>query len=178
MKLASLTFLPKVGLYLGLGIILSSCVSDEEILEGERINITNANLIITDEFKASGRPSVGRASQLSNWTQGSGTLANNPGNVVISAENPENPVWTVDIGVDSSGRLLGGGTLRLAARPLVYQDRILTYEHNARIISFDLVNGSKYWEVSLKPDEEDGAGLGGGIAADRGRILLRQVMVS
>ncbi len=172
MKIFTLIFLQRVGLCLGLGLILSSCMTDEEILEGERINVTNANLIITDEFKASGKPSIGRATQLSNWSQGSGTLANNPGNVVISAENPRNPVWTIDIGVDNAGRLLGGGTLRLAARPLVYQDRIFTYEHNARILSFDLATGAKHWEQDLKPREEDGAGLGGGIAADRGRIFV------
>ena len=172
MKFYNLIFLKKLGLCLGLGIILSSCMSDEVILEGERINVTNANLVITDEFKASGKPSIGRATRLSNWSQGSGTLSNNPGNLVINAENPKNPVWTVDIGVSSDGRLRGGNNLRLAARPLVYQDRVLTYEHNARIISFNLETGARFWETSLKPKEEDGAGLGGGIAADRGRIFV------
>ena len=129
MKFYNLIFLQKLGLCLGLGIILSSCMSDEVILEGERINVTNANLVITDEFKASGKPSIGRATRLSNWSQGSGTLANNPGNLVINAENPENPVWTANISVGSDGRLFGGGHLRLAARPLVYQDQVIAYEH-------------------------------------------------
>lgn len=147
---------------------LNPFAEEEKKLSGERQSVFTGNQVLSEENRASGAVIIGGASGNSNWPQGAGNAANNPGNVSVGGTNR---AWAISLGQDGGGRWLGGGDLRVAARPVVYQGRVFTYEHSARVTALSLSGGGRAWSTSLQPEKERGAGAGGGVAADNGRIF-------
>lgn len=159
-------------IFLGSAIIatLVGCAgSENEPLEGERLDFTTSNLVVTDEFTDSGNVSIGSASTVTEWRQGAGGTANNPGNVKIGSTNLS---WSKEIDIESGGRFFGIGAMRISARPIIYDGKVFVYEQSARVSAFSLKSGTLVWSESLQPELEDGSGAGGGIVADGNRLFV------
>jgi outer membrane protein assembly factor BamB len=81
------------------------------------------------------------------------------------ADEPKR-AWRVSVGdgIDSRSRIIAG--------PVVFGGRIFTMDTRALVRAFDTKNGHRLWEFDAKPDEERGAGVGGGVAFGDERVFV------
>lgn len=140
----------------------------EKILQGERKDLF-ADSGIADGVR--GTANVPGPSGLSDWSQAGGNAANNPAHASLAGNGGK--LWRTSVGSGGGGGLtsFGTSTPRLAARPIVYQGRVIVYEQNGDVSALSLANGGRLWSVKLRPEGEKDIATGGGIAADSGRIF-------
>ena len=72
--------------------------------------------------------------------------------------------WSRGIGVGGDYRT------RITSQPLVVGNQIFTYDSNATVAAWNLDGGQNIWKTSTRPKKNRAGNLGGGIAADGGRI--------
>ncbi len=125
---------------------------EKTVLSGERKSIAPT---ATDEM-AAGSPAIGPAGG-GDWTQPGGNPQNAPGHVALSGSSGA-AVWRAR-NVAKSGKR----AVRSAAPPLVVGGRVFVYSAEGTVSALS-GGGGKQWSVSLKPEKENSASGGGGIA--------------
>lgn len=165
---------PTIVAVLALPVLLAGCIgqtfdsigsvnpfrSKEDVLAGERKPVVPTAV---DE-QASGSPAIGAAVAMNEWTQPGGNPSNSPGHVSLAGGNGAT-AWRAR-GVAESGRR----SVRSAAPPLVVGGRVFIYSADATVSSLS-AGGGKQWSVSLKPEKENSAAGGGGIAYSGNAII-------
>lgn len=74
--------------------------------------------------------------------------------------------WTAKIGEGASR------SLPLTAQPVVVDGRVFTLDTDSHLSAFDAQSGKPLWSVSVRPDGEDEAVIGGGLAYSAGTIYV------
>lgn len=143
---------------------LNPFASAEEKLPGERVAvITETDPLTVDPEAAQNVPPLPQAQSNTDWSQPGGVASNAPGNLALSGTPSR--AWSI-----SAARGSSSGT-RLSVTPIIYQDRVFVMDTAAQVSAFT-TGGSRSWAVDLRPKREDDDGvIGGGLAADGGRIL-------
>lgn len=147
---------------------LNPFAEKEEILPGERQPLfKGANALENAGFEKR-TASVPGPHSVSDWSQAGGNAQNNPGHVALSGNGAR--AWKASLG-GGSYRLstFGSSAPRVSARPISYQGRIYVYEQNGTVTAFSN-NGGRQWKTELRPEGESDTALGGGVAADSGRL--------
>lgn len=139
-------------------------VKDEEKLPGAReAIITETDPLVADPDAARSGPSLPAARGNADWSQPGGNASNAPGHLALDAEVGR--AWTVSAARGSSS------DARLAITPIVYGGGIFVMDATAEVTSVS-PGGGRSWSVKLRPDHEKDEGvIGGGIAADGGRLF-------
>ena len=167
-------FSPPLMAALALPLLLAGCIGQtfdsigavnpfrgkEDVLAGERISI---NPTAVDE-QAAGSPAIGAAVALNEWSQPGGNSYNAPGHVSLTGGGGS-PAWRAR-GVAENGRR----DVRSAAPPLVVGGRVFVYSADGMVTALS-AGGGKQWSVSLKPEKENSAAAGGGIALSGNAII-------
>lgn len=60
--------------------------------------------------------------------------------------------------------------LPLTAQPIMVDNVVYTLDSNSNLSAFDAGNGKKLWTRDIRPEDEDEAVIGGGIAYSRGQL--------
>lgn len=164
------------GWFIALGAVLAGCggmpkslnpfKEEEKRLPGERISILKSQKGIEVDKDVERAPvSLPGAQRNDSWSQPGGVPSNAPGHLEISGSLGS--AWSADIGEGSSDEG------RLTVVPVVYQNKVFTLDTEGTLSAFSASGGSKLWQVSLAPENEDGSeGYGGGIAAGDGRLFV------
>lgn len=97
------------------------------------------------------------------WTQPGGYPNHSLQNVSLS-EGQLTKVWSEDIG---SG---GDDDIPLTAQPVVFEGLIYTLDTDSNLSAFDIKDGKRVWQNSVRPDKEDEAVIGGGLAVAAGML--------
>ncbi|MEI2387792.1 PQQ-binding-like beta-propeller repeat protein [Breoghania sp. JC706] len=149
---------------------LNPFAEKEEILPGQREPLFKG----ADALQSAGiekkTPSIPAAHAMGEWSQAGGNAANNPGHVAFAGNGAR--AWKASLGGGGSYKLstFGSSAPRVSARPIFYQGRIYVYEQNGDVTAFSS-NGGRQWKVVLRPDGESDTALGGGVAADNGKVF-------
>ncbi|HEU0223702.1 MAG TPA: PQQ-binding-like beta-propeller repeat protein [Paracoccaceae bacterium] len=144
------------------GLALSGCGDDEEILAGERIPVRPSEATTT---LASLPPLVlPPPATVSDWTHRNAA----PNHVAPHAAlaGTLRLAWRADAGRGISGRAL------LTASPIVADGRVYTLDAASEVRAFG-TGGDRIWAQSLAPEGEDGRdGYGGGLAYAGGTLYV------
>ena len=140
----------------------------KKILQGERTNLfTDAGSL---NGGASGTANVPGPSGPADWSQSGGNAANNPAHASLAGSGGK--AWRVSVGSSSGGLTsFGSSGPRIAARPIVYQGRVVVYGQNGKVTALSIANGGRQWTTQLRPEGEKDVATGGGVAGDSGRIF-------
>ena len=144
-------------------LALSACAVNEEILEGERINIR------PDEPAPLGTEAVADLSlpaavTNANWSHLNGASSHFAGHVAV--EFPLEPVWSAEIGAGN------GRSSNITGGPVVADGRVFAVDGQSRISAFD-TDGTPLWARELVPEGEDTRGIyGGGVSAGDGVVVV------
>lgn len=97
------------------------------------------------------------------WPQAGGLPEHAMGHPALPAQIRE--VWRASIG--------GGwmGERRILARPVVVDGRVFAMDSDCAVQALDESTGRSVWRVDLRPDDESGEGIGGGVAFAEGRLF-------
>jgi len=98
------------------------------------------------------------------WPQSGGNAQHNLGSLAWT-ESPR-VAWTSSLG---SGESSDGYIL---AQPIVAEGRVYGMDAGTQVSAFDANTGSRVWRVDLRPKDARGAGFGGGLAYDDGRLFV------
>lgn len=140
----------------------------EEILAGERRALFEDNASLEG---ARGTASVPGPGGVSDWPQAGGSASNHPAHASLAGNGAR--VWRTSVGSGGGGiTSFGSSTPRIAARPIVYQGRVVVYGQNADVTALSLSNGGRLWKTNLRPEGEKDVATGGGVAGDAGRIFV------
>lgn len=102
---------------------------------------------------------------MSAWGQPGGVADNAPGHVAGSAALQV--AWRGSLGAGSSR------DLKLSAPPVIADGQLYFLDAEHTLIAVDASNGHRRWSVRLRPERgHDRRALGGGIAADAGRVFV------
>lgn len=135
---------------------------DEELLPGERHEILTQTDALSGGSEGAGPPSIPPATANADWSQPGGNAANAPGHLALDTSLGR--AWSASAGRGSSD------DSRLTVSPIIYGGVVYTMDAEATVSAHG-GGGGYSWRVSLKPEYEDDDGvIGGGIAADGGRI--------
>ncbi|MTI17631.1 hypothetical protein E1162_10305 [Rhodobacteraceae bacterium RKSG542] len=143
--------------------------SKEEYLEGDRLPLYETE--VGKASKPGQTASIGAASGGSVWPQPAGPASNDPGNIAVNVSGAQ--AWKKSI-----GKVQGGGFMnftssppRTAARPVSDGQRIYVYKQDGELVALTTAGGQAF-KRSLRPEEEKGVGIGGGVALDGGKIFV------
>lgn len=99
------------------------------------------------------------------WPQAGGYPTHAMGHLALN--NKLKKQWSSSIGQGNDDRAA------LTAQPVVAEGLVFTLDTQAQVSAFSLKDGSRKWDLSVVPPNEDGAGaLGGGIAYADGKIFV------
>ena len=134
----------------------------ETILPGERQTILTETDPLEVDRQSASVPALPAQRANADWPQPGGTANNAPGHLALNASVTR--AWGTRAGQGSSGET------RLSAPPIVYQGRVYVMDVAATVTAISLTGG-RGWNVSLRPEGEEADGvIGGGLAADGGRL--------
>ncbi len=134
-------------------------------LPGRRIPIVQTTESIANNLADADQP-ITLPPQKTNdaWAQPGGSSNNAPGHLALAGSVHQ--VWRGDAGEGSSK------TGRIMASPIVYDGKVFTLDAHGVVTAFSMTGG-RVFQVSTKPENENGGGgHGGGLAADGGRIYV------
>lgn len=170
-----------LGLAAVVGVALSACASDgptlpkiadlnpfkekQQPLPGRRIPIVQTTESISSNLAEADQP-ITLPPQRSNesWAQPGGDANNAPGHLALNGTVRQ--AWTGDAGEGSSK------AARIMASPIVSDGHVYTLDAAGKVTGFAL-SGSKTFQVSTMPENDDGVGgYGGGLAAENGRLYV------
>ncbi len=104
------------------------------------------------------------------WSQASGPIGNNPGNVALSG-TAGNRIWaTAAAEVGAAG--FGTESVRVFSRPVEADGRIFVYDPNGNVAAHSAENGGRIWRVNLKPEGVSAVTPGGGVAVEGGKVFV------
>ncbi|MDD2869375.1 PQQ-binding-like beta-propeller repeat protein [Neomegalonema sp.] len=130
--------------------------SKETLLEGQRISIRTPAAPPSIVGRAPAPPA---AAANADWGQFNGGSARAGGHLALAADPA--PAWRRSIG--------SGG--RLAAPPVVAEGKLYALDSDLNLTALDAGSGAELWSVGLRREGDRGSGgLGGGLAAEGGRI--------
>lgn len=148
-------------------------------LPGRRIALGQEQPRIPAEMAQADIPiSLPPASANDSWTQPGGIANNAPGNLAVGTALKT--AWSASAGTGSSNKG------RVISIPVVADGRVFTLDADGRVTAFNTASGSALWNASLTPegkpkgfglsslmggDDSKGAGFGGGLAIDGGRLF-------
>jgi outer membrane protein assembly factor BamB len=95
-----------------------------------------------------------------NWAQQDGGPTHVGGNLAGGLTK----AWSRNIGVGGDYRT------RITSQPLIVGNQIYTYDANATVAAWNLDGAQNVWRTQTRPKKNRAGNLGGGIAADGGRI--------
>ena len=97
------------------------------------------------------------------WTQPGGNAAKSMGNLLLASATPAK-VWSAQI----NG---GSNRARLAATPVVAENKLFAVDVDATLHAFAADTGAKLWTRALPENDEDrSARFGGGVSYDDGKL--------
>ncbi|KTT72917.1 PQQ-binding-like beta-propeller repeat protein [Sphingomonas endophytica] len=97
------------------------------------------------------------------WTQPGGNAAKSMGNLLLASPTPAK-AWSAQI----DG---GSNRARLAAGPVVAENKLFVIDVNATVHAFAADTGAKLWSRALPENDEDrDARFGGGVSYDDGKL--------
>lgn len=97
------------------------------------------------------------------WTQPGGYPNHALQNVALNTGKLKEK-WSSDIGSGSND------DLPLTTQPVVFESMIYTLDTQSHVSAFDIKNGDKVWNNDIRPDKEDEAVIGGGLAVSTGML--------
>ncbi|WP_169544931.1 outer membrane protein assembly factor BamB family protein [Sneathiella aquimaris] len=98
-----------------------------------------------------------------NWPQNGGTASNVMHHLTLGDDLKE--VWRANIGEGSDDES------RLPSTPIVAEGTVYVMDSESRVRAFSQETGEKLWAVNLTPPEEEDGVVGGGLAAEYGRLF-------
>jgi len=135
----------------------------EEKLPGERQSILLETDPLVVDPQASRVPPLPAANANADWSQPGGPPTNDPGHLALGT-SPKR-AWNGRVAHASNSEA------RLSASPIVYQGQVFVMDVAATVSAFTLSGGHR-WSASLRPEgEEADVIIGGGLAADGGRLF-------
>lgn len=156
-----------------LGLTLAGCgmfggwlgeSEDDVRLEGERKSVLALERTIRIDPAVATLPvALPTPERNPSWPQSGGRPDHAMGHLALSASPVE--VWRTDIGAGSDS------TLRLLSRPVAVESRVYAMDAAGDVSAYDAAQGNRLWSQRLKPEDERGEGIGGGIAFDAGRLF-------
>ncbi|PTW60460.1 outer membrane protein assembly factor BamB [Breoghania corrubedonensis] len=148
---------------------LNPFAEKEDILPGDRQPLFKGANALENEGVERKTVSIPAPQNVGDWSQAGGNAMNNPGHVAMAGNGAR--AWKASLGGDSYKlSTFGSSAPRVSARPISYQGRIYIYEQNGTVTALS-ANGGRQWKVELRPEGESDSALGGGVAADSGRIF-------
>lgn len=134
----------------------------EEILPGTRVDaMADADPLTVDAEAARRNPGLPAPRSNADWAQPGGVPSNAPGHLALSSGSG----WRVRAASGSSS------DSRLSASPIAYQQNVYVIDADAKVTAVSM-GGGRRWQVSLRPEfEKDDGVIGGGLAAEGGRIF-------
>lgn len=134
-------------------------------LPGERISILQVDRGISADPALADRPiRLPRPYVNRDWPQRGGHSTHAMYHLAV-ARDPR-PAWDADIG---EGRESDGAAL---AQPVVARGLVFVMDAVGRVSAFNERSGARVWSVNVTPEAEDDSSVGGGIAYDRGVLLV------
>jgi outer membrane protein assembly factor BamB len=134
----------------------------EDILPGTRVDaMAEADPLSVDADAARRNPGLPAPHSNSDWAQPGGVPSNAPGHLALA----DGAGWRVKAVSGSNS------DARLSASPIVYQQNVYAMDPEAKVTAVS-IGGGRRWQVSLRPKhEKDDGVIGGGLAADGGRVF-------
>lgn len=142
--------------------------SDEETrLPGERVSVLTLEKQLEPESAALKAQGFIAPAPWNNefWPQAGGYPNHAMQNLALK-EGPLDVAWTTEIGAGASR------SLPLTAQPVVADQKIFALDTDARLSAFSAADGKKIWSVDIRPEGEDEAVIGGGLAYSAGVLYV------
>lgn len=143
--------------------------STSNVPEEGRVSILTFEQELAPASELAGRAIVTPpAAALQNWNNPGGTPDNSP--VHVAAGGGLDIVWRQGLGAGSSR------DLRVSAPPVISEGKLYFIDAEHEVVAVDAATGDRLWSRRLRPRDEDGRrdrqALGGGLAADGGRVFV------
>ena len=103
---------------------------------------------------------------MADWPQAGGLASHALHHVALGAPSPR-VAWSRSVGVGSAS-----DQALLLAQPVIAQGQVFTVDSQATVLALDAENGRDIWKTELRPDDEEGSVLGGGLAFEGGRVFV------
>jgi len=131
---------------------------------GERVSVlTTEQDVVVDPDTAAIPMSLPEPIANTEWAQAGGNASKSMGHLAIGQSLGQ--AWEVSIGASTSVRA------RLAASPVVADNRIFTIDTQSTVRAFDAQSGSQAWATQFGTEKGNNPSLfGGGVAFDSGRV--------
>jgi outer membrane protein assembly factor BamB len=131
--------------------------TDKPPLPGERISVLRMESRVAPDAGLAQTPMALPAATVNDsWPQAGGYPDHAMGHLAIGGALHE--AWRGDGGAGS------GSTQRILSRPVVAGGRVFTMDADSHVAALDQSGGRSMWRVGLKPENERGDSVGGGIA--------------
>ncbi len=154
----------RLGLAVALLITVAACADREDRLPGEREAIRPAETGEAVEVAAVPPLAIPQPQQNANWGHLNGNPTHLAPSVVLNTQLARQ--WSVSLGQGSSRRA------RLVSSPVVSDGRVFALDAAAQLTAVSTA-GDVLWRTNLTPEGERGTeGFGGGIAAERGLLVV------
>ncbi|MEN9017673.1 MAG: PQQ-binding-like beta-propeller repeat protein, partial [Hellea sp.] len=152
-KIKALTF---IGI-----LFFAACGEKEDIVPGLRLDLRSA---VDAQVLANKDLTLSKAKINKEWTHRNGSQSHFIKHPSLSNEPSE--IWSEKIGVGNKRRQ------RLAADPIIAENRIFTLDSNFGVSAFD-VNGEKVWAADLTSTKSPKDKIsGGGLAYSKGNLAV------
>jgi len=134
---------------------------EERILEGERISVLQLqkSLVADSPLKEGEKFVLPKPWENKAWPQAGGYPNHSMQHLSLNAQVGQlDRVWSANIGRGSTR------ALPLTAQPVVADGRAFTLDTKSKLSAFNIENGRRLWDISVKSADEDDPVIGGGIA--------------
>jgi len=157
-------------LMLGLSLLTGGCGignwfgdSEDAPLPGRRVSVLQLERQLEPDPATRGQSlTVPAPNRNPEWPQAGGYPHNAMGHLALGPQ--PRLAWRASAGAGSDS------TNRLLSRPVVADGRVYTMDVDATVSAVDAGTGGRLWHAALKPEEEGGDSVGGGIAFEGGRL--------
>jgi len=150
---------------------LSACSSDGDDrppLEGERLSVLDLQKELITDVQSADASKIIIPPLYKNafWPQAGGYPSHVMQNLGLNiGEDGLKRLWRSSIGE-------GSGRIPLTAQPIIADGKAYTLDSRALLSAFDITNGRRLWQVSVKHLAEDEPVIGGGVAFADGTLYV------